>query len=423
MVKMTADDEKLKCPMTFEIFNEPLQLDCHHSVEAEAWLQWQMTFIKQAETAARRNGQRLHADDKLATCPTCRQKIRTTAADEKMTALVAQRLETAPELIYEQYVPAHRRAKLNQLSKLINGGKTTEAVNFLQLNFKATYLRYAKIDVTNGQTAMHLFAARGDIDGVRALIHLGTGLDQMDNDGHTPLTLAALLNDKSCYKIIQEELKSVDQKKTMAQLLLIQQGITKYLQWRNKHAPGAPTHRLWASKSVYWQHGVSGITRAQELDGLINALNKNWDDAAYKRFERIYATARSQSSKTETALTSFIDKELEPNAGDIDSLFYIQEGIQNYLRWCRKNLKGIRGLTRFNHLYHGQSGIDRAEDLLVRIDLLTTSCNRYHYVEFDKAYKRAMDLSSDTTHSLRSFIDKASDDNDLDARATSTSIP
>ncbi|MGC1182745.1 hypothetical protein [Legionella sp.] len=78
-------------------------------------------------------------------------------------------------------------------------------------------------------------------------------------------------------------------------------------------------------------------------------------------------------------------------------------GIQNYLDWCSKNASGIRGLTRFSHWYHGDSGVRRARALQKTIESFSNVTSE----EFDlvkSTIKEKLQDSSNTCHSLTRFI-------------------
>jgi hypothetical protein len=42
----------------------------------------------------------------------------------------------------------------------------------------------------------------------------------------------------------------------------------------------------------------------------------------------------------------------------------IRQAIEGYLNWMERHAQGTRGLTRFSHWYHGDSGVRRAHALL-----------------------------------------------------------
>lgn len=78
-------------------------------------------------------------------------------------------------------------------------------------------------------------------------------------------------------------------------------------------------------------------------------------------------------------------------------------GIQNYLDWCSKNASGTRGLTRFSHWYHGDSGIRRAQDLQKKIESFSNvTADDLDLVK--STIKEKLHGSSNTRHSLARFI-------------------
>ncbi|KTC88950.1 hypothetical protein OQJ18_03305 [Fluoribacter dumoffii] len=89
----------------------------------------------------------------------------------------------------------------------------------------------------------------------------------------------------------------------------------------------------------------------------------------------------------------------------------VNEGIINYLEWCKKNASGTRGITRFSHWFHGESGILRAKGLQKALsespdvgkDELLSLLNKH------------LQGSGNTHHSLTRFIHSAlSRDNELE---------
>lgn len=78
-------------------------------------------------------------------------------------------------------------------------------------------------------------------------------------------------------------------------------------------------------------------------------------------------------------------------------------GIQNYLEWCSKNASGTRGLTRFSHWYHGDSGIRRAQDLQETIkNFSNVTADDLNLVK--STIKDRLHGSSNTRHSLARFV-------------------
>lgn len=407
MGKELADDDELKCSITGQFFCEPVIVpDCAHVFEQEALVRWQASQKKAAEDKALDAGLPVKHDDTLAACPLCKQKIRHFELEGEIVKRVDERLEGDPDLIYDQYVPASRRLVLNQLKAFIRAGKSDDAIQLLQAHVMP-YLQYAKIDESTGRTALHEFAARGNVKGVQALMELGTSLEQTDNEGDTALDLAKRFGFQACKDALTKPFDPINQDNTMLRLRKMKLGIEAYLQWRQDHARGSRTERLLRLEPGHWYHGLSGIVRAVRLSNLIDALDIKWDVAFYRRFEHIYKRSIAESSHTEHSLASFIDRQFEPSDENMAQLVSIREGIEGYLQWSRLNTQGIRGITRFSNLYHGQSGVARAEDLLARIDLVNQDCNQYNYRQFEKAYQRAMAQSSHTEFSLARHIENA----------------
>jgi hypothetical protein len=73
-----------------------------------------------------------------------------------------------------------------------------------------------------------------------------------------------------------------------------------------------------------------------------------------------------------------------------------------YLPWMQKNAQGTRGLTRFGHWYHGDSGIRRAHALLTRINDPTFTIE-----QLSQDLAHIWKVSSNTTHSLKTFLQTA----------------
>lgn len=81
----------------------------------------------------------------------------------------------------------------------------------------------------------------------------------------------------------------------------------------------------------------------------------------------------------------------------------ITVGIHNYLDWCSKNVSGTRGLTRFSHWYHGDSGIRRAQDLKKTIGkFFSLTADDHGLVK--STIKEILQGSSNTRHSLARFV-------------------
>ncbi|MGQ3890010.1 hypothetical protein ACQUW5_13390 [Legionella sp. CNM-1927-20] len=80
-------------------------------------------------------------------------------------------------------------------------------------------------------------------------------------------------------------------------------------------------------------------------------------------------------------------------------------GIQNYLAWYKKNAEGVRGLTRFSHWFHGESGILRAQNLQ-RVLGLRKASNLSKEV-FLALLNENLQGSGNTRHSLTRFIHSA----------------
>lgn len=414
MVKLSEDDVELVCPISQFIFYDPVIInECGHSFEQSALAthrEKSIAAIKKKEADA---DQPLTEKEKLHKCPSCRTLFKSFERNEGMAERVKTRLEEQPELIYEQFVPIDRRDQLNQLKGLILAGKSKAAIQFIRTHQDKPYLRYANIDEDTGQTALHLFAAGGDLDGIKVLIELGTSTEQTDSDGKTALDIAKANND-ACYKYLSAEVEPKKEEDHPLDLARIKPGIEAYLKWRKDNAPGARYERLFNPGGVHWYHGPSGVIRAERLLQLANRLEGGWNEVRYKAFEREFDRSMAVSSHTEHSLKSFIERALEPSVDEMTQLDEIEQGINQYLAWSRLNTQGIRGITRFSHMYHGQSGVARADDLLARIQLVKNEKNMYRYNQFEKAYQRARTQSSGTEHSLVRFIDGALHDDEYD---------
>lgn len=84
---------------------------------------------------------------------------------------------------------------------------------------------------------------------------------------------------------------------------------------------------------------------------------------------------------------------------DIKNIERESPNENSYLRWMNENIQGTRGLTRFSHWYHGDSGKNRAKQLLKvandpKSDLDTIV----------KQLKQAFSESSNSVHSLSRYL-------------------
>ncbi|KTD40115.1 hypothetical protein [Legionella parisiensis] len=89
----------------------------------------------------------------------------------------------------------------------------------------------------------------------------------------------------------------------------------------------------------------------------------------------------------------------------------VNVGISNYLDWCKKNAAGTRGITRFSHWFHGESGVLRAQNLQ---KVISDSPN-LNNEEFLSLLNKQLQGSGNTRHSLTRFIHSAlARDNELE---------
>ena len=408
MVELSEKDKELQCGISFCIFYDPVIIpECKHIFERSELAEHQTRSVNEkAKKAKMDDEQAVNAEDKLATCPNCRKHFKSFEPAAEMAQRVRLRLEEAPELIYEQFIPENRRQRLSTLKNLILNGKSKSAIKLIQKHQDEPYLRYAKIDEDTGQTALHLFAFCGELEGIKVLIELGTSLEQVDGEGKTALDIT---EDVACREYLSMPVEANNHDKKRRDLAGIKIGIEAYLQWRKDNAPGARYERLLNPGGVHWYHGPSGVVRAELLLEMTVTLEGNWSESRYKKFDKVFQRSMAESSHTEHSLKSFIERELEQIDEEMANLYEIEAGITNYLNWSRDNTQGIRGLTRFSNMYHGQSGVARAEDLLARINLVRVNNNMYSYNQFEKAYQRARTQSSGTEFSLVYFIDKELD--------------
>lgn len=65
------------------------------------------------------------------------------------------------------------------------------------------------------------------------------------------------------------------------------------------------------------------------------------------------------------------------------------------------NAQGLRGLTRFSHWYHGDTGVKRAKELL---NIVNDSTSTYEDIVNKLAF--CLSQSSNTRHSLKSYLRK-----------------
>lgn len=75
----------------------------------------------------------------------------------------------------------------------------------------------------------------------------------------------------------------------------------------------------------------------------------------------------------------------------------IRMATVKYITWMNENTQGIRGLTRFTHMFHGNSGLDRAQNILNMIDEGNTK-------NIDKALTEAFAASGNSQHSYSRFL-------------------
>lgn len=77
------------------------------------------------------------------------------------------------------------------------------------------------------------------------------------------------------------------------------------------------------------------------------------------------------------------------------------EDEDSYLGWMEENASGTRGLTRFSHWYHGDSGKNRARDLLAITNNFNSS-----YEDITDKLAEVISESSNTNHSLKTYLYK-----------------
>ncbi len=70
-----------------------------------------------------------------------------------------------------------------------------------------------------------------------------------------------------------------------------------------------------------------------------------------------------------------------------------------YLDWMKMNAQGTRGLTRFSHWFHGDSGVKRAKELLELVN--DSTCT---YQDIVNKLATCVSRSSNTKHSLKSYL-------------------
>ncbi|PWY53794.1 hypothetical protein DGG96_20425 [Legionella qingyii] len=89
----------------------------------------------------------------------------------------------------------------------------------------------------------------------------------------------------------------------------------------------------------------------------------------------------------------------------------VNAGICNYLDWCKNNATGIRGITRFSHWFHGESGVLRAQNLQ-RVIRDSSDLNKEAFLLL---LNKHLQGSGNTRHSLTRFIHAAlARDNELE---------
>jgi hypothetical protein len=399
--KLREEQRRYECPITGKLFLEPIVTNCGHVFEAEALNAWDVRVTKQAQDRAAEEQREVRPEDKHVTCPTCRQNIITREPAKDMAANVKIFLQDNPEKMSDQYSSAPRRKELMKLGALIRNRETERALRLLKTE---DYLRYAPIE--DGKTALHLFAEMGNLRGVKALVKLGTDVNHRDDNNQSARELAVEKKHKACDDYFDTLLK-IDKSKELENLQLIRDGIVKYLEWREQHAKNSRLHRFVQGQEVHWHHGSSGLARAERLLKKIDALLGNWSIGRFQQFSSDYKRAMSQSSRTEHSLKSYIDRQYEPDYAKVEKLPDIQRGIQAYILWSEQHATGIRGITRFSHLRHGHSGLQRAKALSEQIVKLQDDCNLHTYKQFETAYKKAMSQSSKTENSLFKFIENA----------------
>ncbi|KTD04776.1 hypothetical protein Lgor_0858 [Fluoribacter gormanii] len=94
-----------------------------------------------------------------------------------------------------------------------------------------------------------------------------------------------------------------------------------------------------------------------------------------------------------------------------ESVEKVNAGICNYLDWCKENATGIRGITRFSHWFHGESGVLRAQNLQ-RVISDSSDLNKEALLSL---LSKHLQGSGNTRHSLTRFIHAAlARDNELE---------
>lgn len=337
------------------------------------------------------------------------------------------------ELINDEFVGG-----LTPLQSFAASGSVEGISQLIELNVDINL-----VDTAHGQTALHLAALYGHVECCELLIANGAYI-VLDHLQQSPVMIATnaavayfepdefkfkavrnqFLNNKtheayelmikyvtegsdsaqfvSCFKAetddakdaLPVEIESLDVEQFVSRvkwLNEIEAGVRAYKAWREANAKGSRISR----GGGHWYHGESGIRRANCIEEKINYLKRNWSDQSFESFVTEYTQLIAESSNAAHSLRNMIGDTFKVDRGVY--LDKILKGIEAYLQWRESKEPG-------SGWYHGQSGIDRAETLKEHIKELKADLKDKTFGEFETLYKKTMAKSSNTTHSLASFI-------------------
>lgn len=133
---------------------------------------------------------------------------------------------------------------------------------------------------------------------------------------------------------------------------------------------------------------------SQIVDCIDHYFNKQCDDV-----ERDY-TGHFGDDCTLAGIT-IPGPELQNKMGQLCKIDHIKIATKNYLSWMESNAIYPRFKHRFSHIFHGDSGRDRAKNILNMIE-----CGN-SYEDISKALCEAFDASGDKQHSYSRYLVEA----------------